>query len=315
MSTEEENERISSYTKRNTGLAKAQNVVKYRTRQVIAKCISVVRTGPEKVYLIPRIARGGNWLYEWMKAHAEHHETGNDVYVAQMPGMDVWLEEFPLLKDFTLDAQKIRFRSLREIGMHQRIREQFTEEQIQRFVHEVLLSSEHFQQKIAHAQKYVGEDTLVINVRRGDYYSHAHIHKNFGIDTVAYLREATQHMLKVHAPSNILVTSDDTQWCAEHLGFLEDIAPTQFEKIGYGMFGDFAALAVSRHIILTNTTFGYWGAYVATVRQNAQVWAPNVHELEQKIDHRTSQAPFQHLQSWTAVTPTDGYHSWLESER
>ncbi|MFW0155496.1 alpha-1,2-fucosyltransferase [Rothia sp. P6271] len=315
MSAEEENERISSYTKRNTGLAKAQNFVKYRARQVIAKCISVVRVGPEKVYLIPRIARGGNWLYEWMKAHAERQETGNDVYVVQMPGMDVWLEEFPLLKDFTLDAQKIRFRSLRETGMHQRIREQFTEEQIQRFIQEVLLSSESFQQKIAHAQKYVGEDTLVINVRRGDYYSHPHIHKNFGIDTVAYLHEATQQMLKVHTPSNILVTSDDTQWCAENLGFLKDIAPTQFEKIGYGMFGDFAALSVSRYLILTNTTFGYWGAYIATVRQKAQVWAPNVHELEQSLRQIHSQPPFQHQQSWISVAPTDGYRSWLESER
>ena len=46
------------------------------------------------------------------------------------------------------------------------------------------------------------------------------------------------------------------------------------------MFGDLAVLAAAHRLILTNTTFGYWGGYIADALNQAQVWVPSEHELK-----------------------------------
>ena len=84
------------------------------------------------------------------------------------------------------------------------------------------------------------------------------------------------------SPSNFVVTSDDPLWCRENLSFLEDIAPVLYDKTGEGMFADLAVLAKARWLILTNTTFGYWGAYMAQADHPVEVYVPNAHEYDAK---------------------------------
>ena len=158
---------------------------------------------------------------------------------------------------------------------------------------------------------------MVLSIRRGDYYSVPAIRQRYGIDTVAYVREALDQVLKRMSPSNFVVTSDDPQWCRENLSFLEDIAPVLYDKTGEGMFADLAVLAKARWLILTNTTFGYWGAYMAQADHPVEVYVPNAHEYDAKTRQPIvvpgTVRPHPHFSRWHAVKPPHG-GTWLLPE-
>lgn len=54
-------------------------------------------------------------------------------------------------------------------------------------------------------QNVVDENSLVINVRRGDYYSVPQISEVFGIDTVTYVEEALKKLQDTVTPSKLFL--------------------------------------------------------------------------------------------------------------
>lgn len=282
--------------------------------KILTFALSKIRTGPETVVLVPPVARGGNWLYEWMRAQEEAEKRQAPAFLLETPGMEAWLQEFPALKSYTRPPQALRFRSRRLIGFSQKIEESFSKEELRSFI-ERNLFSESFCYRQKKARSLVQENTLVVNIRRGDYYSLDTIHRLFGIDTVAYVRAALNLALEKGKPSNIVVTSDDLDWCAQNLAFLDEVAPTRFEKFGEGMFDDLAVLSVSRRLILTNTTFGYWGAYMANLNYDAEIYAPNIHQDLKNTSFADRTMPIQHQRNWVQVPPPSGWSSWLEVDR
>ena len=54
-------------------------------------------------------------------------------------------------------------------------------------------------------QNVVDENSLVINIRRGDYYSVPQINEFFGIDTVTYVEEALKKLQDTVTPSRIIL--------------------------------------------------------------------------------------------------------------
>lgn len=303
-----EEQRLAVFSKKHSLSHRLKKELKDHVRSLIAPFLTRVRVGPEKVLMIPQVARGGNWLYEWMKASAETAQTRQSVKVAERQGMTVWVNEFPDLAKITISPHNIRWRSKRDLGANFDIEGDFTPAERQEFIQKVLLSSPNFAQRRELARREFGHNSLVINIRRGDYYSHPIIHQDYGIDTVAYVKEAVSQCLKIYVPQQIVVVSDDLPWCAENLSFLQEIAPTTFDKFGNSMFDDLAVLSIAKYLILTNTTFGYWGGYIATLMEDATVWVPNIHERHGLgVNH-----PVQHLTSWIPVYPPKG--SWLETD-
>lgn len=303
-----EEQRLASFSQKHSLSHRLKNGLMTHARSWASPLLTRVRVGPEKVIMIPLVARGGNWLYEWMKASTETAQTGQSVKVAERPGMTDWLNEFPELAKITIPPQNIRWRSKRDLGANFDIEGDFTPAERQHFIEKVLLSSSKFAQRRESARRAFSDNPLIINIRRGDYYSHPVIHQNFGIDTVAYVKEAASQCLKIHLPQQIVVVSDDLPWCAENLSFLQEFAPTKFDKFGNSMFDDLAVLSIAKYLILTNTTFGYWGGYIASLMEDATVWVPDIHERHgREGDH-----PVQHLASWIPVFPPT--NSWLETD-
>lgn len=282
--------------------------------KLVTFALAKIRTGPETVILVPPVARGGNWLYEWLRAQQEEEHQQAPAFLLETSGMEAWLQEFPALEGYTRPPQALRFRSRRLIGFSQKIEENFSREELRTFIEKNLLS-EPFCHRQEKARKIVQENTLVVNIRRGDYYSLDTIHKLFGIDTAAYVRAALALALEKGKPSNIVVTSDDLDWCAQNLAFLNEVAPTRFEKFGEGMFDDLALLSVARRLILTNTTFGYWGAYMANLNYDAEIYAPNLHQDMRNTSMAHLRVPVQHQHNWVQVHPPVGWSSWLEVDR
>lgn len=300
-----DDKRIKSYfgnTKRGLDLGRS---LKPLIRSAASPLFKVLRTRPEEVIMIPPIARGGNWLYEWMAADAYSRRRNHLIKVARAEGMEDWLDEFPLLEELTLD-KRVPFRWQRIVGHHQELHEHFTSYDFDSFVRSYILSSESFMRRRKQLERYVSSDTLIINIRRGDYYSFPAIKEKFGIRTSEYVKQAIQRMDSENFFAQIIVTSDDLEWCTEHLSFLNNYAPTRFTKLGNSMFDDLAVLSLGSLFILTNTTFGYWGAYIADVLRPTTVLVPDVHERTNCVA-----VPHQHLPSWIQVPSPEG--SWLDN--
>ncbi len=72
------------------------------------------------------------------------------------------------------------------------------------------------------------------------------------------------------------MVSDGLDWCREHLGWLDD----RVEEVSYADGAtpqrDLMEVASSARLVITNSTFSYWAAYIsnATHGTYAQTWAP-----------------------------------------
>lgn len=126
-------------------------------------------------------------------------------------------------------------------------------------------------------------DCLVVNVRRGDYYSVPEFRWEFGIDVVSYLREAVRASIERDGPvRRIHLVSDDPAWCERRLGWLARYADTVTSAgTDRTPADDLRALASARRLVITNSTFSMWAAGIGNVLHadrgvdnRAQVWVP-----------------------------------------
>lgn len=144
--------------------------------------------------------------------------------------------------------------------------------------------------------------SVVINIRRGDYYAYAGFRGVYGMDIEGYVRAA---LAAVDPPATILVVSDDPEWCRENLdGMLRaeaaDVAYAERDPVG-----NFLAIASARTLIGMNSTFSYWGGYAAdAIREDARIVMPRFHaRLESGWD------AYQLDPRWTALEGFDGRDS------
>jgi hypothetical protein len=226
-----------------------------------------LRRGDRTVILTPSGGmRFGNWLYLWQEAH-QRTAAGSPTVILEQPGMQPWFEEFPALRVLTVPRSAIRISDRRDRDPRKRNRfgVEFTRESLYRFVAECLAP-------------YVEPDvsgTLVVNVRRGDYYVGAAFRDKFGFDQLGYLREALE---RAGAASRILIVSDDERWCRDNVGLLAHEQAAIVDYVPADPRANFRAVAAASRIVGTNSTFTYWAAYTAgVVHHDPQVIMPAFH--------------------------------------
>ena len=124
---------------------------------------------------------------------------------------------------------------------------------------------------------------MTVNVRRGDYYSEPHWRELYGFDVAAYVRLAVEGSLR-QAPIDIVrVVSDGPDWCREHLAFLREYAEVEFQSPTDGPTENLIQLASADRLILANSTFSYWAAYISNVwhgDNHDRTWAPWFHRRD-----------------------------------
>ena len=77
---------------------------------------------------------------------------------------------------------------------------------------------------------------------------------------------------------DLLIISDDAQWCRQELAPLLPTAPRYLQD-RRSMFDDLAALVSSRSLVLANSTFSYWGSYLArALHEDHLAIAPPYHQ-------------------------------------
>lgn len=101
--------------------------------------------------------------------------------------------------------------------------------------------------------------SLCLNVRRGDFVKSP----THGFVGTEYISRAVNHMRDAVDIRKVFIFSDDIDWCKNNLRF--DI-PSLFVNDEY-TGGDFAAdlylMTKCSHFIISNSTFGWWGAWLA----------------------------------------------------
>jgi hypothetical protein len=113
--------------------------------------------------------------------------------------------------------------------------------------------------------------SIGIHVRRGDYISNMKTNKFHGVCSIKYFKEALKYLSKSVPDPKVFIFSDDPEWARKHIVGSDGIVIS-------GQFGLHAAeellmLSNCSHLILSNSSFSWWGAYL---RENRQFPKPSV---------------------------------------
>jgi hypothetical protein len=246
-------------------LGRAKRTVQRDLRRVSAAVVDITRRGDRTVVMTPRVGlRLGNFLYVWLRAH-QRSAAGWPTRALAAPGMTPWLTAIPEMRALTVDRSEMRYSDRREWDntfLYQRFGVDFTADQVDTFAREAL-------------GPHMTPDSsgmLVVNVRRGDYYTD--FREKYAFDQVGYIRAA----LEVAGPADhITVVSDDAEWCRANLADLLAGVARHVDFADPEPWANLRMIAGASRIIGTNSTFSYWGAHAATALQGARVIMPRFH--------------------------------------
>ena len=107
---------------------------------------------------------------------------------------------------------------------------------------------------------------VALHVRRGDYVtlaSAASLHGSLGLP---YYGAALQRMREHVGGARYFVFSDDIAWCREHLPLGAAEAVFVDHNTGADAWQDLLLMASCRHHIIANSSFSWWGAWLADQR-------------------------------------------------
>lgn len=234
--------------------------------------LSLIRRG-RHIAWCPDWMNLGNLLYVGMWAH-EGRMSGEPRFALLHPHKRSALETFPQLMDRVfVTKNEVRFLDRREMpwsGEGDLRDEHYAPPLLSSYISDLLLPAS----PVAARPGDIHDDALVLNVRRGDYFSVPEHRSAFGIDTAAYSFEAVSTAVSEgSSPSEITVVSDDIDWCREHLQDLNEFAPVRMRD--GGVVDDLAALVHAPRLVIPNSTFSYWGGYIGdVVNPGRQVFAP-----------------------------------------
>lgn len=139
------------------------------------------------------------------------------------------------------------------------------------------------------------EGSVGIHVRRGDYL-HDHYKNLYTQINFSYFERALQHIPKVN---RLYIVSDDLAWCKRHFQNLPF-------PVFYGngdLYSDFAVIALSHSLIIPNSSFGWWAAYIKYLQNNnGTVIAPKPWYAEGgKLEYLNQNAENFYMKQWRLV--------------
>ena len=101
------------------------------------------------------------------------------------------------------------------------------------------------------------EDCIGVHVRRGDYTQSSNF-RVYQVCTEAYYQDSVKY-LRGLGGGPVVVISDDIPWCKKAFKDIPDVFYSPFKDDTPDMF----ALSLCRYTVLSNSTFSFWGAFLA----------------------------------------------------
>lgn len=246
---------------------------------VKAGVLSVVRRGPRTVLWTHPPHGFGNVLYGWMHAHRAQCRGEETVALLNGAG-EQWMPHLAGLADrLVCRRNEVRLTDRRELGDFFIYGHDYDEQELDEFIEDVLLPAPLTKPPV---DLELTAADLVVTIRRGDYWSVPRYRARYAFDTRAYLDVAMTRQVDLAGPiRRAHVISDDIEWCKGHLGWMSDlVGQLTFAPETHTPRDHFATMVAAHRLVLTNTTFGYWGGYVAGTRHGhdqVTVVAPRFH--------------------------------------
>jgi hypothetical protein len=98
------------------------------------------------------------------------------------------------------------------------------------------------------------KDSIALHIRRGDYLINSDNHHNLTLD---YYQNALEHYDK---DQQVIIFSDDPKWCKEQQLFSEDrFLVSETKNSRYDLY----LMSKCSDFIIANSTFSWWGAWLA----------------------------------------------------
>lgn len=136
-------------------------------------------------------------------------------------------------------------------------------------IRSLLKMSDEKLKQIQQLYPFLSNGTLSLHVRRGDYTNLQHVHP---CQTVEYYNKALDIIQDF---SNILVFSDDINWCRENLKY-----DNVYFAEGQDNITDLYTMSLCSHNVIANSTFSWWGAWLNANPYKKVVaprlWAANI---------------------------------------
>lgn len=229
----------------------------FRNRKLIKKIISKVTFHNQKeIIQIPSQLRFGNHLYFFLNCYINRRYLKVNQFIMHTSEMEYWLQYFPSLNDFIIYPSKIKRLDNRKwfTSYYQEFNSDFSQDDLNAFIEEYIIKNTVFN------EIDINSNQLIINIRRGDYYSNQN-HKGFRFNQIEYVYKALSIFTNSKI-NEIQFISDDVNWCNENLTkILEDFII--IDNGDSSPINDFISICKSSNLIITNSTFSYWGGYIA----------------------------------------------------
>jgi len=105
-------------------------------------------------------------------------------------------------------------------------------------------------------------DAASVHVRRGDYVSDPEAARFHGTCSLDYYRGCLRELRCRHPALSVFVFSDDPQWARDH--FPRDSSVEFVEPHLESPAIDLWLMSLCRHHVVANSSFSWWGAWLAT---------------------------------------------------
>ena len=116
--------------------------------------------------------------------------------------------------------------------------------------------------------------TVALHVRRGDYLTATSDPPHYRVLGPEYYLAAVKHLARVTEVDRAVVFSDDPSWCEAQLSLGLPTHIVRRDSPNTSAADDMLCLAQARRVIIANSTFSWWAAWIATQRGDAHVVAP-----------------------------------------
>lgn len=124
------------------------------------------------------------------------------------------------------------------------------------------------QKSLAIAEEINLNNSVAIHVRRGDYVSLASAASFHGAMPLSYYMAAIARVRESVVDPMFFVFSDDQDWCRNNLK-LGNSTTFVDHNFGDDSWQDLVLMGHCRHNVIANSSFSWWGAWIADQR-----WAP-----------------------------------------
>jgi hypothetical protein len=113
-----------------------------------------------------------------------------------------------------------------------------------------------------------GTTPVGIQVRRGDYLKHSRLN----VTTPDYFVNGMKWMAERVVGCHFIVVSDDPDWCSDFFAHYSNVTVMPPQEPIEGI----RTLASCHHHIISNSTFGWWGAWLGERKHNGYVVTPEI---------------------------------------